>query len=1239
MGNESTSGTPDDDGASPPVGALSEPHSPPGATPTQPVVPETEPARPVFYDERNRRWPWILRCAVAGAIVLLSGALLLIISLVAQPFMPPTRLPHVAPVRDYGNADPPLSDYNLRKLDANQRSEDKRLKLLTAAREQRLRDRRQQAELFLNRPGAAAGSVVAGFYVNWEQSANVSLHNNIASLTHLIPEWLHLKPSGSNYADTSAGAIPFVDARGKSDITDVTPLSRSKGVPIIVLINNYTSPKSAEEGAGNWDPLAIHQVVSSPAARANVIRALLSWLTREKMQGINIDFEEVREEDSENLVVFMKELYTALHAKGLLVTEDVQLEVDGFDIQALAEYNDWIVPMFYDQHSGGDPAGPVAGIDWTRTQLDGLLKMVPAEKIVMGVGNQAYDWLVGDKRNGAEAIDYQSAMTLAKETIPESAVRLDSTSLNPMFTYTSVPDDTDPGSRTEHHVVWMLDAVSVYNQLTVAKPRGIRGGALWFVGSEDPSLWKFFDKVKWNTNWVHSITSGAINSVVYGGQGLVEFQGDGELLMPTTAPAEGLRTVQLDPHTELIVGESYARDIVNGEFKYPEGWVVRRYGGATEGNPAKRILLTFDDGPDPEWTPKILDVLKANQVPAVFFVVGKMAEAYPNLVRRMWDEGHEIGNHSWNHPDLYRLSPEQQRLELTTTQRVIQAITGHSTTLFRPPYGGDVEPTTGREVSPLLMAAELHYITVGEKNDPQDYRLYEYVQGSDKDLDTARPRPYESIVQSVVDNRDSGTVILLHDAGGPRANTVAALPIIIRKLKALGYTFITTADLRYPNQTGKLSRAQMRNELMPGITGRDVVLVGADRYVFEVSYAVQRTLSTLFVLSLILGVSRVLLYVALALIQKYREARRIYPTAFTPFVSVIIAAYNEEKVVNRTIQAILDGEYHNLEVIVVDDGSKDGTFDAVMERYGDDARVTAMRKVNGGKASALNMGLSFAQGEIFVSLDADTLFGKDTISKLVRHFADPRVGAVSGNVRVGNVRNLWTRWQALEYITSQNFDRRSYDLLNCITVVPGAVGALRRNAVMSVGGYTHDTLAEDTDLTWKLRRAEWRIVNDNSAMAYTEAPETLRSLAKQRYRWAFGTLQCLWKHRPALFQHGSFGWLALPSLWLYQILFPAISPFMDIYLVYSVFAGNFGRVATFYCAMFGIELLAAIVATVMDRSGGRLLPWLFAQKFLYRQMMYYVVLKSIVSAFRGGTVGWGKLERTGTARVEHTPHT
>jgi len=321
--------------------------------------------------------------------------------------------------------------------------------------------------------------------------------------------------------------------------------------------------------------------------------------------------------------------------------------------------------------------------------------------------------------------------------------------------------------------------------------------------------------------------------------------------------------------------------------------------------------------------------------------------------------------------------------------------------------------------------------------------------------------------------------------------------------------------------------------------------------------------------------------------------------------------------------------------VVVDDGSKDGTAEVAAAAFGADPRVTVIQKENGGKASALNVGLEHATGEVIVALDADTLFDRNTIARLVRHFGDPNVGAVAGNVKVGNATNMLTRWQAIEYITSQNFDRRAYDLLNCITVVPGAVGAWRREAVERAGGYSSQTLAEDTDLTWTIRKLGYRIVTENDALAYTEAPDNLRGLAKQRFRWAFGTLQNLWKHRNAFLnpRYGTFGLLALPGLWLYQITFQAVAPAVDLMILSSLWMGDLHRILFYYALFFVAELIGALVAFSLEREDKRLLVWMFWQRFVYRQLMYYVIVRSILRAIGGSSTGWGKLERKGTSRV------
>jgi cellulose synthase/poly-beta-1,6-N-acetylglucosamine synthase-like glycosyltransferase len=372
----------------------------------------------------------------------------------------------------------------------------------------------------------------------------------------------------------------------------------------------------------------------------------------------------------------------------------------------------------------------------------------------------------------------------------------------------------------------------------------------------------------------------------------------------------------------------------------------------------------------------------------------------------------------------------------------------------------------------------------------------------------------------------------------------------------------------------------------------------------------------------------------------------------------VIAAFNEEKVIARTIRAVLANRYEPLDIIVVDDGSKDDTSGEVTRAFGSDSRIRLLRQENAGKAAALNRGMAEAAGEIIIALDADTLFARDTIPKLVRHFADPLVGAVAGNVKVGNRINPLTYWQSIEYVTSQNLDRRAYATINAVTVVPGAVGAWRAVAIAQAGGYTTDTMAEDMDLTWRIRRIGWRIETDSDALGYTEAPDSFRALFRQRFRWAFGTLQCLWKHRRAVGRYRWFGRVMLPSLWLFQVVFQALSPLIDLQILWTIgsvihayLRGRLDQdwqplpqamaslylVGFMYAFFFVVELIGAIVAFRLDREDNRVLVWLFWQRFLYRQLMYAVLLKSVKTAMSGIRAGWGKLERKGT--VDLIPET
>jgi cellulose synthase/poly-beta-1,6-N-acetylglucosamine synthase-like glycosyltransferase len=578
------------------------------------------------------------------------------------------------------------------------------------------------------------------------------------------------------------------------------------------------------------------------------------------------------------------------------------------------------------------------------------------------------------------------------------------------------------------------------------------------------------------------------------------------------------------------------------------------------------------------------------------------------------------------------------RLELNATQRVLEAQLGRSTILFRPPYNADAEPTSAEEISPILAAARLGYITVGEYLDPQDWRLV-----NTDSIGGITPRSAADIAQSVLDqvHAEHGNAILFHDGGGDRSRTVQAVEQIVPILQREGYRFVSVSQLA----------GLTRDQVMPALGSRDRALRGVDLATFDAFFVIETFLYWAFITAIALGAARVLFVTTIALIA----ARRPHvEDGRHRSISVLIAAYNERLLILRTLRAVLEGEDPPLEVIVVDDGSTDGTGDVVEIYATEEPRVSLLRQANAGKAAALNRAMAAARGDVLVCLDADTLVTPITLSRLARHFGDPRVGAVAGNIKVGNRVNLWTRWQSIEYVVSQNLDRRAYALLNAVTVVPGAIGAWRRQAVEAIGGYRSDTFAEDMDLTWRLRRAGWRIENESEALAYTEAPDSLGTFFKQRFRWTYGTLQCLWKHRGALGRYSWFGGAALPSLWLFQILFQLLSPVIDLQVAWTLWSAgaayvssgllthdwqplpqaleSLSGVATLFVFFFLLELGGAIVAFTLDHEPPRDLRWLFWQRFVYRQVMYAVAIKSVRQAIWGRRGKWGKLERKGTAQ-------
>ncbi|KGR78295.1 glycosyltransferase [Ureibacillus manganicus] len=365
------------------------------------------------------------------------------------------------------------------------------------------------------------------------------------------------------------------------------------------------------------------------------------------------------------------------------------------------------------------------------------------------------------------------------------------------------------------------------------------------------------------------------------------------------------------------------------------------------------------------------------------------------------------------------------------------------------------------------------------------------------------------------------------------------------------------------------------------------------------------------------------------IIHKYKKANRKILRPYRPFVSVIIPVYNEEVVIRRTIHSILKSNYPLLEILVVDDGSTDRTASIIRKEFAKYHRVHFIRKRNGGKSSALNCGIDYAIGDIIVTIDADTMFKKSTISYLVRQFSDPNVAAVSGNCKVGNIRNQVTLWQHIEYVTANNLDKRAFEEINAITIVPGSNSAWRKSVIQRVGYFEDDTLAEDTDLTLKVINSGYKIIYEHRAISYEEVPETIKDFLKQRFRWSYGILQAIWKHRKTIRKSNNkmLKYVAIPSL-LYNYLLFLTMPIVDIMFIWALING-YVSIYIFALIFYLTDFLNSYVAFKVGKENKKPLYWIVVQRLAYRVFFAYITWKTFYRAIKGRKVGWTNLKRTG----------
>ena len=1044
------------------------------------------------------------------------------------------------------------------------------------------------------------------------------LEAHASQLNTIFPQWFSINLKDNSKIESR------IDSAGLA-------VMKKNNLRILPIFSNYNSSIAPN---GEFDGKLLHVMLNDSLKRNKFIDNLADTLIKYDLQGINIDFEEINETTNEPLNGFQKRLYEVFHAKGLMVTQDVIPMNQDYDFEQLNKYNDHIILMAYDQYSDAQSGpGPISAQKWIEAALDEAAKKIDNKKIILGLAGYGRDWSVDKngkvlkdeygKPKEPDALTYSQALDIAR--LSNSTVDFDNDNFNLHYNYSK-----EENGELVAHEVWFTGAVTSYNIMRFADEYGTAGTALWVLGKEDRRLWNFYGRSLNNTSL-------ATKPFDYNSMLQLPFDknqkptpvGEGELLRILYTPQPGIASLEIDSAEQLIAEQNYVQ--------LPSGYVYEKFGEDTTGiGPKHKIILTFDDGPSPEWTPKILDILEKEKVPATFFVVGiNVANNIP-ILQRIYKDGYEIGNHTFTHSNIAKMSLQRAELEMKSTRLLIEAITGRSTVLFRAPYNADSQPQTFEEIEPIARSKKDNYITVGESIDPQDW------DDQHINADTI----FNRVVRLAEDGK--GNIILLHDAGGDtRQATIDALPRIIKYFKDKNCDFTTVAALM----------DKTKNDMMPTVPKN--LNLRFDYYFSEVIYWGTHIIFALFLVGIVLSMSRILFMAVLAFKQKRREAF-LPVSSEQPGVSIIVPAYNEEINAVRTVESLLQQDYKNLQIVFVDDGSKDDSFKKVSNYFAAVPNVQVVTKTNGGKATALNYGINLAINDYVVCIDADTQLKQDAVSQLMKKFytapGEAHVGAVAGNVKVGNEINMITRWQSIEYTTSQNFDRSAFDYLNCITVVPGAIGAFKKAAVVEAGGFTSDTLAEDCDLTMRMHKLGYKVRNCRQAISYTEAPETFSQFLKQRFRWSFGVMQSFWKHKEAFLnpKYKNFGMIALPHILIFQMVLPFLAPLADIILVLSLIAAglgiipaSLGHIVLYYFIFTMVDMAGAAMAFNFENSAlkqGEIqngkrkkedykkLLWLFPQQLIYRQLMYYILFKSFNKALKGELQGWGVLKRTGNVK-------
>jgi len=1040
---------------------------------------------------------------------------------------------------------------------------------------------------------AAAGTHPSTFAVRFamldpaEDGARRTLGRQAQLFTHIALFGLHL----GGEEGTLTGGVP----------REAVEEARAKGAKVLLVVD------AQREGIDHASEVTMLGSHLGTAARLG--ETLAARVQQVGADGVLLDLgDDPGDETGARRAFVIEEVRVSMTRSKYLTAVALDPYIDPASLAAQSKVADLAIVRAVSEPISQNPSpiGRGATID---AAITAAIASVPRDKLVLAIGTRSAAWTIDMASlapiGPSRLLTWQAivAMARAASVMPlwDPATR---------STMVTLPGNTglastalvraDRGDDTGRATVaWMVDATTLADAIAALNQQHLSGIGVLDLGGEDPRTFAVLRAARDDRAAMHRALANVPKPSDW------TIIGDGIELRLDDAERDGAATIVLDAAGRL---ERETYDTL------PANVTIYRRGVTGP----KEIALTFDDGPDEHFTAPILDVLRDEGVKATFFMVGARVQREPELVRRIVAEGHEFGNHSFSHPDLGKVNKTNADLEINATNRLYEAALGRTTLLFRPPFRSDDAASSREDLIALINGQRNGMLTIASTLDPNDW---------------AKPGADE-IVRRVFDEAElkQGGVVLLHDGGGDRSQTLAALRPMIVGLKERGFVFKQVYDVLGGQSIAHVNPPVQRLE-------RDYT-----RVVWLSGTWFIRAMKGIALFALALGTARFGALFFGALVDMLRELvrRKKHEGQRDPVrqVSIVVPGYNEAKVIERTIQSLLASEGVEVEIIVVDDGSTDGTAEVVRDAFKDEKRVRLVRLVNGGKARALNEGFRRATHEIVVAMDADTIFFPDTVKNLARRFDDPRVAAVAGRALVGNTDHFIGRWQSLEYVVGQAIERRAWHLLGVVSVVPGAVGAWRRDATLAAGGFGTDTLAEDSDLSIDLQVRGWRVEYAPDALALTEAPESVGALLKQRFRWCFGVLQTVWKHKKAIVlppkKNPVIGVVLLPAVLLSHIATPLLAPIADIAALIAIFLGYGSTVLPYALALLLAELILTVTALAIDRGPMRLMWDWPINRSLYRWILFIALSRAAAAALRGTAVGWGKLVRTGTVQLSQT---